>query len=75
MRLMITSCKRLAMIPRGANDGDLICVLYGCSVPVLLRGVEFQENFYTLVGECYVDGLMHGEALSLELAETMLNIV
>ena len=27
----------LALVPRGTQRGDLICILYGCSVPVVLR--------------------------------------
>jgi hypothetical protein len=28
---------RLGLVPKGAQPGDLICILYGCSVPVVLR--------------------------------------
>lgn len=27
----------LALVPKEAEQGDLICILYGCSVPVVLR--------------------------------------
>ncbi|KAI1475864.1 HET-domain-containing protein [Daldinia eschscholtzii] len=128
--------KRLGLTPDDTKQGDLICILYGCSVPVVLR--EFKKSkeeveeqnrqrqrkreaeaakkmtqywqrvldarkaapstsiaqaeretlrrektepttssvevsikpltsdpytFYQLIGECYVDGMMNGEAL------------
>lgn len=44
-----------------------MCVLYGCSVPVVLRKDDTDDgsaNSCKFVGECYVDGMMDGEALS-----------
>jgi hypothetical protein len=51
--------------PGAAERGDLICILFGCSVPVVLRKIEGREGreYFQLVGECYVLGLMSGEAL------------
>jgi hypothetical protein len=46
-RLMITrdpSRARLGLVPKAARKGDLICILYGCSVPVLLRKFEKTED-------------------------------
>ncbi|KAI1339026.1 hypothetical protein F5Y15DRAFT_90122 [Xylariaceae sp. FL0016] len=131
--------KRFGLVPENAKKGDYICILYGCSVPVVLR--QFQKRteeveeearqransffpeeveaakmilrmlrklvakgkleasvnagsarnaeqqtpkpplkssngekplrsdsnvFYQLIGECYVDGMMNGEALTLK---------
>ena len=47
--------------PDGLQSGDIVAVLYGCSVPVVLRAVEQQ---YQLVGECFVYGLMDGQAIT-----------
>jgi hypothetical protein len=47
--------------PDGLQSGDVVAVLYGCSVPVVLRAVEQR---YKLVGECYVHGLMDGQAIT-----------
>lgn len=46
---------------RTLTAGDKICVLLGCAVPVMLRphGQQFE-----LLGECYVHGIMAGEALN-----------
>ncbi|PVH83556.1 HET-domain-containing protein [Cadophora sp. DSE1049] len=61
-QLMISKKGYIGLGPVPAKKGDLICVLYGCSVPVILRKVD---KHYILVGECYVHGLMDGEALDL----------
>ncbi|KAH7417920.1 heterokaryon incompatibility protein-domain-containing protein [Cadophora sp. MPI-SDFR-AT-0126] len=61
-QLMISKKGYIGLGPVPARQGDLICVLYGCSVPVILRKVD---KHYILVGECYVHGLMDGEALDL----------
>lgn len=33
----------LALVPEEANESDLICILYGCSVPVVLRKLQKQQ--------------------------------
>lgn len=38
-RMMRTSNSWLGLAPKAAREGDLICILYGCSVPVILRKV------------------------------------
>lgn len=57
-RLMVTEQGFVGMAPSQAKRGDVVCVLYGCRVPVLLRCCG--DN-YKFVGECYVDGFMDGE--------------
>lgn len=47
--------------PTEVAKKDLICILYGCSVPVVLR--EVGDGKYKLIGEAYIHGLMDGEAL------------
>lgn len=47
--------------PRSLQRGDGVFVLRGGRVPFILRKIA--ENEYTIVGECYVHGIMHGEAL------------
>lgn len=71
-RLVVTDRGFLGMAPRAARRGDIVVVLFGCSVPVVLRSREGNEN-YTVVGECFVPGLMYGEAL--ERGEEMIDIV
>lgn len=79
-RLMVTEEGRVGIAPRQAEKGDLVCVLFGCNVPVILRpypegeagggggGDASASSFagkYQFVGECFVDGFMDGEALAL----------
>ncbi|KAF2138402.1 uncharacterized protein K452DRAFT_217023, partial [Aplosporella prunicola CBS 121167] len=40
---------------------DRVVILYGSIVPLILRRCESSGNF-KLVGECYVHGIMEGEA-------------
>ena len=60
--------KRLGLAPLHAAEGDILSVLYGCSVPVILRRLTNsngkETGGYELVGECYLDGMMDGEAVS-----------
>ncbi|KAF2466544.1 HET-domain-containing protein [Lindgomyces ingoldianus] len=39
-RLMRTKRSWLGLAPKATRDGDLVCILYGCSVPVILRKVQ-----------------------------------
>lgn len=61
-RFCTTARGRLGFVPTEAGPGDLICILYGGELPYLLRLQG--SNSYSVLGECYVDGIMHGEALS-----------
>jgi len=78
-RFFITERKHLlGLAPRHAQKGDIICILFGCSVPVVLRersspetpidGSQSSrqlfalEHCFELIGECYVHGAMDGEA-------------
>jgi len=56
--------------PADVQNGDYVCVLFGCSVPVILRpysyggiGEEGLPQYYKLVGEAFVLGMMNGEAM------------
>jgi hypothetical protein len=53
-------------MPKDAHVDDYLCVLYGCSVPVVLRKHLFgDKHCWELIGEAYVEGLMDGEGISL----------
>jgi hypothetical protein len=47
--------------PLGIEKGDEICIFLGFSTPSIIR--PRQAGGYVLVGECYIYGLMDGEAL------------
>jgi hypothetical protein len=58
--LATTEKRHLALVPEEAREGDRVAVLYGCNFPVLLRP---DGDAFRYIGECYVDGLMDGEAI------------
>ncbi|KAE8381523.1 heterokaryon incompatibility protein-domain-containing protein [Aspergillus bertholletiae] len=53
------------LCPPGTKQGDFICILYGCSVPVVIRRLSSASNqhCFKVIGEAYVHGKMDGEAL------------
>jgi hypothetical protein len=59
-RIVTTEKGYIGMVPELCRRGDLICVLFGCSVPVVLRP---KDGHYLFIGESYVHGLMDGEAV------------
>lgn len=66
-RRLATSRKYLGFVPPDTEVGDRIAILFGCSVPVVLRdaGLFHGRPAWALVGECYVDGLMEGEFMEV----------
>ncbi|PVI00198.1 HET-domain-containing protein [Periconia macrospinosa] len=60
----ISEAGRLGLCPREAREGDRVVVLYGGSVPYVLRPLD--DGKWMFVGECYVDGIMFGEAEALK---------
>ncbi|MCJ1390761.1 hypothetical protein MMC18_003622 [Xylographa bjoerkii] len=53
------------LAPTRAEVNDIICILYGCSVPVILREHRTQTaTFFEFIGESYVHGMMDGQAMS-----------
>lgn len=42
------------------ESGDLVCIFLGGMTPFIIRPVDQKYKF---VGECYLHGIMHGEAL------------
>lgn len=61
-RICRTLNGQLACVPKTSEKGDIICVLFGGQVPYVLR--PRNDDCYAVVGECYMDGIMHGESLS-----------
>jgi hypothetical protein len=69
-KLVVTTQGYLGHAPLGARKGDSICLLLGCSLPVILRPVDSGHGSgdtvqWTLVGGCYIQAIMDGEALKL----------
>lgn len=58
--LFLTESRFLGLHSRGLAISDILCVLHGCGVPVILRPAS--NKGFLVVGECYVHGIMDGEA-------------
>jgi hypothetical protein len=61
-RLITMNVGHIGTGPCRVRKGDRICVLLGCSIPLILRPREGQPS-YQVVGECYLHGFMDGEVL------------
>ncbi|EPE32061.1 hypothetical protein GLAREA_12143 [Glarea lozoyensis ATCC 20868] len=48
--------------PKAMKEDDILCILYGASVPFIIRP-KSDGTGYILIGECYVRDLMSGEAV------------
>ena len=66
--LVSETYKWIGLAPTAAEEKDVLVILHGCSVPVVLRPVkeEGQVVGWLLVGECYVHGMMDGEAMGVQ---------
>jgi hypothetical protein len=60
-RLCLTKNGCVGLGPTIISPGDICCVVSGVSIPYALR--PFNHGTYLMVGECYVDSIMHGEAV------------
>ncbi|KAI1099464.1 heterokaryon incompatibility protein-domain-containing protein [Jackrogersella minutella] len=59
------------LVPAETEKEDLICVLFGASVPVVLREQKNgAKRQFIMVGECFIYGMMEGEAVSGESRES-----
>ncbi|KAI0544292.1 heterokaryon incompatibility protein-domain-containing protein [Xylaria curta] len=59
-KLLVTDNQTYGMACERAMVEDIICVLAGCNFPVIIRETE-RPGYYSLVGECYQEGVMEGE--------------
>ena len=62
-RFGFTTSGLIGLFPAVAQAGDEVCIFEGCAQCYVLRRKTRQET-YEFVGECYVHGVMHGEALT-----------
>ena len=60
-RMMRTNLRYLGWAPPLAQAGDVICIIFGASVPYVLRPMGDQ---FLLIGECFILEIMRGEALT-----------
>jgi len=52
----------LGLVPGDARVGDEVCIFHGGATPFILRKNE-SESAHVLVGEAYIHGIIHGEAM------------
>ena len=58
---MLESCNfPIGLVPDFTRKGDLICVINGSTTPFVLRA---KAECFEFIGECYVQGIMYGEAV------------
>jgi hypothetical protein len=60
-RFFSTRNGRHGLGPSEMLQGDIVAVLYGDRWPFLLRPVG--DEYYRMIGICYVEGIMFGEAV------------
>ena len=61
------SHKILGLCNQKTEVGDKVCILFGCSVPVILRAHPAEggrDAYFEFIGECYAHGKMDGEAIA-----------
>jgi serine/threonine protein kinase len=59
MGTFVTKREFFGFGPRTLQHGDVVAIVYGASVPLILR--ELNEGTYSLIGGCYIEGIMNGE--------------
>jgi len=60
-RFSRTTKGRLGSMPKYAELGDKICLFYGGNLPYVIR--PRGNGTYRYIGDCYLDGVMYGEAM------------
>ena len=62
-----TGTQLICLGPDTTRKGDEVWVLAGGFTPFVLRRTKGQDKKYQFLGEAYVHGMMHGEAMELGL--------
>jgi hypothetical protein len=60
--MFVTEQGYIGLAEEGFQVDDLVCIFFGGEVPFLVRRVD--DNRFRLLAECYVHGVMDGEAMS-----------
>ena len=68
-KLAVTKNGYIGAVPQESLPDDIICVLFGCSVPVVLRRGATSDATgkvsYKFIGEAYLHGFMDAEAIAM----------
>lgn len=63
-RFFVTQGRRPGLGPTSAQPGDVVVIALCANLPLLLRPTDLEgSRLWSFVGELYVDGIMHGEAV------------
>lgn len=62
-KFCITKQRYLAWVPVDTTPTDRICLLVGCAVPFVVRPVG---RCYELLGDCYREGMIQAEGLTVD---------
>ena len=60
-RFFIVSDGSMGLAPADAEAGDAVSLILGCDAPFVLR--DRGDGTYQIIGECYLHGVMDGEAM------------
>lgn len=60
-QFFLTQGNYMCLAQRTTRSNDLVYIFLGANTPFIIRPVT--ENHYQLISECYVNGLMYGEAM------------
>lgn len=60
----MTSTGHMGMGPGNMRERDYVAVQAWTRVPIILMPVESVPIKFQVVGPCYVNGIMHGEAVA-----------
>lgn len=66
-RLFLTNGNLLGLGPQSLERGDTVWLLPGGRVPIILR--QRENGHYVVIGEAYVHGIMHGEAVEAAITD------
>ena len=62
--MFLTTRGYVGLGQEGFRSGDVVCILLGGEVPYLLRqSASPHMGYFNLLSECYVHGIMDGEAM------------
>lgn len=64
-RINVNGKETYGLLPADTKKRDILCVLFGSSVPVVIRPrKKGKKKYWEMVGECFCYGQMEGEAVS-----------
>jgi hypothetical protein len=61
-RFVVTEKGTMGLTHPSCRRGDIVCILFGGRTPFVLRPT-LEPHCYTFLSECYVPGIMDGEAI------------